>query len=161
VFAALLALISAHSLATETFRVPAHDYRYIPAHIANWPATLISDSEVSSGAAVTLELLTKQALAEFVRGGSPAFVLKMNNSRKLDFRQTLPERGDYEIVLINDSDRPSDIAFDAAVEFPREPDVARYVSPGRKLAVISISLLVFVVSVAWSGFKLMGVMRRS
>ena len=158
--AVLLALVSAHSLATETFRVPPHDYRYVPARIVNWPATLICESEVSNGAPVTLELLTQQSLAEYVRGRAAAFVLKVPAGRKLDFRQPLPDRGEYEIVLINDTDRPSDIAFEATVEFPREPDVARYVSPPRRLAVISISLFVFIVSLAWSGFKLMSVMRR-
>ncbi len=164
-FAVLLALAAVslpvtHSLATENFRVPPHDYRYVPARIANWPATLICDAEVAGGAPVTIELLTQTALAEFVRGRSPQPLLKLEHRQKLDFRAALPEKGDYNILVINDNDQPSEIAFDASVEFAREPDVARYLSPPRRLAVISVSLLVFILSLSWSGFRLMSVMRR-
>ena len=158
-FAVILALAAAHSLATQTFRVPAHDFRMVPARIANWPATLICDAEVSNGPPVTVELLPEPALTAFVRGQSPASVFQLNHRRKLDFRQLVPEKGEYEIVFVNDGDQPSDIAFEATVEFPREPDVARYLSPQRRLAVISISLLVFILTLSWSGFKLMSAMR--
>ena len=149
------------SLAAESFRVPAHDYRYVPVRIANWPATLICSVDVPGGAPLTLDLIDKRELIRFVRGESPAFLLKMPESRKFDFRQALPEKGEYEVVLIDDQGQPSDVRFEASVEFAREPDPARYVSPQRRLVIIAASLLVFIVTISWSALKLIEMMRRT
>ncbi len=156
---ALLFALASHSLATEKFSIPPHDYRYVPAHIDRWPATLACDAQVLSSGLITAEVVTKEGLGDFVHGQSPPFLIRFENRNKLSFEQPVPGRGDYEILLINEGDAPADIAFDATVEFAREPDVAKYVSPPRRLLVISLSLLVFLVSLAWSGLQLMGAMR--
>lgn len=148
------------SLAAETFRVPPHDYRYVPARIANWPASLIGTVEVTGGSPLTLDVLSQRELTRFVRGEKPEVILSMADRRQFAFSQQLPDKGEYATVLINDGDAISDVQFEESVEFAREADVARYLSPGRRLGVILVSLLVFVGMISWSGVRLMGVMRR-
>ncbi len=146
-------------LASETFQVQAHDYRYIQAKVANWPATMNCTAEVSSGGPVRIELVADRELIHFVRGRPHEFLLSLSERRKTTFSQALPEKGEYDILFINDHDQPSQVRLEATVRLAREPDVAKYLPPGKRLTVIVISLLVFVVTMSWSAAKLMTAMR--
>lgn len=150
---------SVAELVNEGFRIPPHEYRFIPLTIANWPATLVGSAAVSQGGPVRVELLSQRELGNFVRGRSYDFILQVNPRLDMRFRQAVPDKGEYDLVLVNDHEQASDVRLEASVEFAREPDVARYLSPGRKLAVIATSLLIFLGIISWSGFRLMRAMQ--
>ncbi len=147
-------------LANESFRVQPHDYRYIDARISHWPATLICNA-VAGGAGLRVELLTHEELFNFVRGREHDFVLSLDQRRNPGFSQALPNKGEYAIVLVNDDDAPVEVRLEASVQFAREPGVAEVLSPNKRLAVILISLLVFLTTVSWSAWKLVAAMRRA
>lgn len=152
---------SVAELANESFRVQPHDYRYIDAKISHWPATLICSGNVTNGVGVRVEVLTRDELFNFVRGREHDFVLSLDKRKNPGFSQALPNKGEYAIVLVNDDDQPDEVRLAASVQFAREPDVARYLTPGKRLTVILISMMVFFTTVSWSAWKLVGAMRRA
>ncbi len=147
-------------LANEDFRVQPHDYRFIDAQISHWPATLICEATVTRGPEVRVELLTHGELLRFVRGREHNAVLSLDSRKDPSFSQALPDKGEYALVVVDDGDQPSDVRLRADVQFAREPDVARYLTPQRRLTVILMSLTVFLATVSWSAWKLVGAMRR-
>ena len=145
---------------STTVEVPAHDYRAFSSRIANWPAVFHASFEVASGAPVQITLLARRDLNEFARGRHYEALVEMTPRRSGKFNQAVPEKGDYDILLVNDAEAPAMVRLQAAVQYAREPEVAITLSPVRKFVVISISLLVFGITFGWSGYKVIAGMRR-
>jgi hypothetical protein len=99
-------------------------------------------------------------LNEFARGRHYEALVEMTPRRSGKFDQAVPEKGDYDILLVNDAEAPAMVRLQAAVQYAREPEVAITLSPVRKFVVISISLLVFGITFGWSGYKVIAGMRR-
>ncbi len=160
---ALLLLLSTPAseaqLLNDSFDVPAREYRFIPMHIANWPATLDLSFNASESAPVRVELVTRRDLDRFVRGKSYEYLLRLSARPTSDFRQSVPDAGDYDVLLINEGSTNSAVKVRAAVQFAREPDVAQYVSPQRRAILISASVLIFLIALLWSGLALLRAMR--
>jgi hypothetical protein len=163
-FGILAACLSVAAMPSEivsaTVEVPAHDYRAFSSHIVNWPAVFHAGFEVASGAPVQITLLARGELSAFASGRHYESLVEMTPRTSGKFDQMVPEKGDYDIVLVNDADVPAMVRLHATVEYAREPDVAVYLSRGRKLVVIAISLLVFGITFGWSAFKVIAGMRR-
>jgi hypothetical protein len=145
---------------SSTVDIPAHDYRAFSSHVTHWPAVFHGSFEVANGAPVQMTLLARRELNDFARGKRYESIVEMTPRRGGKFDQAVPEKGDYDIVLVNDTDAPAMVRLHATVQYAREPDVAIYLSPMRKLVVIAISLLVFAVTFGWSGTKVIAAMRR-
>lgn len=145
-------------LTDTTFHVPAHEYRYIPARVAHWPAAFECSFEVTSGGPVRVELLPGNELANFFRGREH-FLISLGERKKGEFSQAVPEKGEYDIALIDDSDAASEVHIRAAVEFAPEPDVAVYLSSEKQFVVIALSLTFFLLIVAVSAISLARAMR--
>jgi hypothetical protein len=161
VLAALLAMTAVpNEIISATVEVPAHDYRAFSSHIVNWPAVFHAAFEVASGPPVQITLLARGELNGFARGRLYQPLVEMTPRRNGKFDQAVPEKGDYDIVLVNDADVPAMVRLHASVQYASEPDVAVYLSPERKLAVIAISLLAFAITFGWSAFKVIAGMRR-
>jgi hypothetical protein len=145
---------------SSTVQVPAHDYRAFSSHIVNWPAVFHAGFEVAAGPPVQITLLARGQLNAFASGHQYESLVEMTPRRSGKFDQMVPEKDDYDIVLVNDGDVPAMVRLHVTVQYASEPDVAVYVSPARKLAVISISLLVFGITFGWSAWKVIAGMRR-
>lgn len=128
-------------------------------HIANWPATLDLSFAVKNGSPVRVELVASRDLNRFVRGKTYEFLIRLSSRASSQFQQLVPDKGDYDIILINEGSQNSAINVSAAVQFAREPDVARYVSPQRRAIVITVSVAVFLIGLIWSGLALLRAMR--
>lgn len=152
--------LGAAEIISSTIDVPAHDYRAFSSHITHWPAVFYATFEVASGAPVKVLLLARGELNGFARGKPYEALLEMDSRRSGKFTQAVPEKGDYDILLVNDADTPSMVRLQASVQYAREPDVAVYLSPMRRLLVISMSLLVFGITFGWSALKVITAMRR-
>lgn len=145
---------------SSTVDVPAHDYRAFSSHVANWPAVFHATFDVATGPAIQVSLLARRELNDFARGRHYEYLIQMSPRSAGAFDQLVPEKGDYDILLVNDSDMPAMVRLHAAVQYAREPDVAIYLSPFRKNLVIAISLLVFGITFGWSAFRVISAMRR-
>jgi hypothetical protein len=146
-------------LLNDSFDVPAREYRFIPMHIANWPATLDLSFNASESAPVRFELVTRRDLDRFIRGKSYEYLLRLSARPASDFRQSVPDAGDYDVLLINEGPTNSAVKVRADVQFTREPDVAQYVSPERRAILISASVVIFLIALLWSGLALLRAMR--
>ncbi|WP_180538756.1 hypothetical protein [Nevskia soli] len=162
-FLALILLLSTPAseaqLLNDSFDVPAREYRFIPMHIANWPATLDLAFNASENAPVRVELVTRRDLDRFIRGKPYEYLLRLSARPTSDFRQPVPDAGDYDVLLINEGSRDSAVKVRAAVQFAREPDVAQYVPPARRAILISVSVVIFLIALLWSGLALLRAMR--
>jgi hypothetical protein len=145
---------------SATVEVPAHDYRAFSSHIVNWPAVFHAGFEVASGPPVQITLLARGELNAFASGRKYESLVEMTARRSGKFDQMVPEKGDYDIVLVNDADAPAMVRLHATVQYASEPDVAVYLSPARRLAVILVSLLVFGITFGWSAWKVIAGMRK-
>jgi hypothetical protein len=145
---------------SSTVEVPAHDYRAFSSQIKNWPAVFHCTFEVATGPPVQVTLLARPQLNDFARGRHYESLVEMTPRPSGKFSQVLPEKGDYDILLVNDADAPAMVRLHGAVQYAREPDVAVYLSPMRKIVVIALSLLIFGISFGWSASKVVGAMRR-
>jgi hypothetical protein len=148
----------ASEVASGAYEVPAHEFRFISASIEDWPVTLACSVQVLHGAPVSVLLVTRREMNLFIRGQQPHALLSLEAGKAAHFRQAVPHRGDYDILLINDTGEPSQVRVEATVGQDR--DLAQYVPPQRKQVVILASLIVFLSTVLWSGVSLMRVMRR-
>ncbi len=161
IFAALLSVAAMPTeIVSATVEVPAHDYRAFSSHVAHWPAVFHAGFEVASGPPVQITLLARGELNAFASGHPYEPLAQMTPRRSGKFDQVVPEQGDYDIVLVNDADVPAMVRLHATVQYASEPDVAVYLTPARKLAVISISLLVFGLTFGWSAWKVIAGMRK-
>lgn len=147
-------------LLNNAFRIAAHEYGYVPIRLANWPSTVDCSFHVLSGAPVRVELVSGHDLRAFVRGKPYEFLIRLSPRAESRFEQPVPERGDYDLLLINDGSQDSSVQIEAAAQFAREPDVATYLSPQRRMTVIAVSLLVFLGILIPSAWGLIGAMRR-
>ncbi len=146
-------------LLSEQYEVPAREYRFIPMHIANWPATLDISYQANPTAPVRVELVTRGNLDRFVRGKPYEFLVRLSSRAASEFHQPVPDAGDYEVILINEGRGTTAVQVRAVVQFAREPDIAQYVSPVRRALIVSVSIAVFLIALLWSGLALLRGMR--
>lgn len=116
--------------------------------------------EVATGPPVQMVLVPTRELQALGRGRDYDYVVKMAPQRSGTFTQLLPEKGDYDIVLVDDEDAPAMVRLHAAIEYARAPVAPTALSPARKWTVIAISLLVFGLALGWPARKMMAAMRR-
>lgn len=146
----------------QSFQLAPGDFRWVEFNVRQTPTEVDCSYAVIKGkGTVHAELLPRSEFRLLYRGLEHQSMTATPAASSGRFRQLLSERGPYALVLVNEPGAP---AATVSLEFrttihPRTEDVARGLPPQRRLTVILVSFLVFFVTVAWSGRKLMRAMR--
>jgi len=158
---ARLAIADTPPDAGQAIRLEAGDFRWVPFTVRQVPSQVDCRYEVTQGdASVHVELLPMSEFRAFSRGRDHDTMAATPKGRSGEFRRVLDQRGQYAVVIENARDaRPATIVLRLQTKVNPGTDVARTLSPRRRLTVITISFAFFFVTVAWSGRKLLRVLR--
>jgi hypothetical protein len=145
----------------EPFRLEAGDFRWVPFTVRQTPSEVDGHFEVVKGnPSVHLELLAMREFRRFDRGLEHDTMAVTPKGLSGDFRRIIEVRGQYAIVVANARGAsPATVLLRVQTRLNPGADVARTLSPARRLTVVLISIAFFFVTVAWSGWKLMRAMR--
>ena len=154
----LLAAAARVDLVDEVYTIPPSEWRYVNVELKQTPVAVESNFQVlSKGAEVRVALLSRADL-ERLRADEPHGFLAATLPRASGaLRYHLHTPGDYAVVVDNRGlHTPVRVRLRVALDFSDEgvPAVG-YLSPGRRLAVILISFVVFFGILTWSARKLL------
>ena len=144
-------------------RIEPGDFRWVPFTVRKTPSEVECHFEVvRGGPSVHVELLPMSEFRLFSRGREHDTLALTPKGRTGEFRRIVDVRGQYAVVVENAPGAPPATVL-LRVETNLNPgaDVARTLSPARRLTVIMISFAFFFATVAWSGRKLVRAMRAS
>jgi hypothetical protein len=147
--------------AGQPFRLEPGDFRWIPFTVRHTPSEVDCRFEVTQGdASVHVELLPMSEFRLFSRGREHDTMALTPDGRSGEFRRIIDVRGQYAVVVENKRGAaPATVSLRVQTNLDPGADVARFLSPARRLTVILISFAFFFVTVAWSGRKLIRAMR--
>lgn len=157
----ILATAAPPTDAGHPIRLEPGDFRWVPFTVRQVPSQVDCSYEVTQGdASVHVELLPMSEFRAFSRGRDHDTMAATPKARTGEFRRIIDQRGQYAVVIENARGaRPATILLRVQTNVNPGADVARTLSPRRRLAVIAISFAFFFVTVAWSGRKLFRAMR--
>ncbi len=148
----------------QPFQLAAGDFRWMRIQVRQTPAEVDCHFEVVAGdPSVHVELLPMSEFRLFDRGLDHDTLAATPESRSGDFRRMIDSSGQYAVVVVNGKHAPpATVTLQVRTSVnPPVKDVARMLSPQRRLAVILISFGFFFVSVTWSARALIRGMRPS
>jgi hypothetical protein len=161
---ALLWLVAAspqslrQTLMDEVYSIPASDWRYVPVVLKQPPVTLECNFKVlSGGAGVRVGLVNAEGLAAMRQGRrhNTLATTSFEMSGKLSYEVLQPD--EYAVIVDNSLDGrgAAQVQLQIALDFPaRQPPQVRLLSPGKRVAVVAISLAIFLGIVIFAGKKL-------
>jgi hypothetical protein len=157
----LLAAGGSQPQASQPFRLEPGDFRWVPFTVWQVPSEVDCHFEVVKGnASVHLELLPMSEFRLFDRGQDHDTMAVTPEGRNGNFRRIIDVRGQYAVVVQNARGAlPATVLFQVQTNLNPGADVAKTLSPRRRLAVIGISFAFFFATIAWSGRKLIRAMR--
>jgi hypothetical protein len=148
--------------AGQPFKLAPGDFRWLPVTVRQTPVEVDCHFEVTGESKnVHLELLPMSEFRLFDRGRDHDTLASTPEGRSGGFRRIVDVRGQYAVVVVNARGAPPAVVslqLQTNVN-PSGTDVARTLSPQRRLVVIAISFAFFFATVAWSGRKLILAMR--
>lgn len=147
--------------ADQTFRLESGDFRWMPLTVRHIPSEVDCRFEVTQGdPSIHVELLPMSEFRLFSRGREHDTMALTPNGRSGEFRRIVDVRGEYAVVVENKRGAPrATVLLHVRTTLDPGADVARFLSPARRLTVILISFAFFFATVAWSGRKLLRAMR--
>jgi hypothetical protein len=147
----------------QPFRLEPGDFRWVPFTVRHTPSEVDCHFEVVKGnPSVHIELLPMSEFRLFDRGQEHDTMAVTPNGRSGEFRRIIDVRGQYAVVVANARGAPpATVLLRVQTNLDPGADVARTLSPGRRLAVVLISFAFFFVAAGWSGRKLVRAMRSS
>jgi hypothetical protein len=156
----LAAAVPSHDVG-QPFRLESGDFRWIPFTVRQTPSEVDCRFEVVKGnASVHVELLPMSEFRLFNRGREHDTMALTPDGHSGEFRRIIDVRGQYAVVVENARGAPpATVLLHVQTNVNPGADVARTLSPARRFTVVVISFAFFVVTVAWSGRKLMRAMR--
>lgn len=146
----------------QAIRLAPGDFRWIPFTVKAPPTGVNCRFEVlEGGPSVHAELLPMSEFRLFDRGREHETLAQTPDGRAAGFVRVIDQPGQYAVVVVNDRKAgPVTIALHVETnQNPGSADVARTISPQRRLTVILISFAVFFVTVSWASRKLIVAMR--
>jgi hypothetical protein len=158
---ALLLAATGSQDGVQPFRLAPGDFRWVPFTVRQTPSEVDCHFEVLSGnPSVHLELLPMTEFRLFDRGQEHDTMAVTPEGRQGDFRRIIDSRGQYAVVVQNARGAPpATVVLRVRTNLNPGADVARTLSPRRRLAVIALSFAFFFVTIVWSGRKLLRSMR--
>jgi hypothetical protein len=147
----------------QPFRLEPGDFRWVPFTVRHTPSEVDCHFEVLSGnPSVHVELLPMSEFRLFDRGQEHDTMAVTPKGRSGDFRRIIDVRGQYAVVVVNARGAPpATVLLRVQTNLNPGAEVARTLSPARRLTVVLISFAFFFVTAAWSGRKLIRAMRSS
>jgi hypothetical protein len=147
--------------AGQPFRLESGDFRWIPFTVRHTPSEVDCRFEVTQGnPSIHVELLPMSEFRLFSRGREHDTMALTPDGRNGEFRRIIDVRGQYAVVVENERGAPTaTVLLHVQTNLNPGTDIARTLSPARRLTVILISFGFFFVTVAWSGLKLVRAMR--
>ncbi len=145
----------------QPFRLEPDDWRWIPLTVRHAPSEVDCRFEVTRGdASVHVELLPMSEFRLFSRGREHDTMALTPDGRNGEFRRVIDVQGQYAVVVKNKRGAPpATVSLRVRTSINPDADIARTLSPARRLTVILISFAFFFATVAWSGRKLVRAMR--
>lgn len=147
----------------QPFRLDPGDFRWMPFTVHQIPSEVDCHFEVLKGSpTVHVELLPMSEFRLFDRGQEHDTLALTPNGSTGDFRRVVDTRGQYAVVIENaPGSPPATVLLRLQTNLNPGADMARTLSPGRRLTVVLLSFAFFFVTIAWSGRKLFRAMRFS
>jgi hypothetical protein len=147
--------------AEQPIRLEPGDFRWVPFTVRQTPSEVDCHFEVIRGdGSVHVELLPMSEFRLFSRGREHDTMALTPKGRSGDFKRIVDVRGQYAVVVENARGAPpATVLLRVQTNLNPGADVARTLSPTRRLTVILVSFAFFFVTVAWSGRKLIRAMR--
>lgn len=146
------------------FRLQPGDFRWIPFTVRQTPAAVDCHFKVLEGnPTVHVELMPMSEFRLFDSGRDYEKLAVTPDGRDGEFRRIIDMSGRYAVVVVNEkSGRPVTVSLQVRTTLnPAASDVARMLSPERRLTVILISFGFFFATVTWSARRLIRGMRHS
>jgi hypothetical protein len=145
----------------QPFRLASGDFRWVPFTVRQTPSEVDCRFEVIKGnPSVHIELLPMSEFRLFDRGREHDTLALTQDGLSGEFRRIVDVRGQYAVVVKNARGAPpATVLLRVQTNLNPGADVARMLSPARRLAVILISFAFFFAAIAWSGRTLMRAMR--
>ena len=162
--AVLLAGAAASGQEGQPFRLQPGDFRWVPFTVRQTPAAVDCHFEVLEGnPTVHVELMPMSEFRLFDGGRDHETLAVTPDGRDGDFRRIIDMSGRYAVVVVNEKrGRPVTVSLQVRTTVnPAASDVARMLSPERRLTVILISFGFFFVTMTWSARRLIRGMRQS
>jgi hypothetical protein len=146
--------------ADQPFRLESGDFRWVPFTVRQTPSEVDCHFEVIKGdPSIHVELLPMSEFRLYSRGREHDTMALTPKGRSGEFRRIIDVRGQYAVVVENARGAPPATVLLRVQTNLNPGDMARILSPERRLTVILISFAFFFVTVAWSGRKLVRAMR--
>ena len=159
---AALLLAAAQPQPEQSFKLEPGDYRWVPFTIRQTPSSVDCRFEVISGnPSVHAELLPMSEFRLFDRGRDHDTMAITATARSGAFRRMIGTPGQYAVIVVNAKKAPAAVVslhLETNLN-PKGADVARTLPPERRLLVMAVSLSFFLVTVSWTGRKLILGMR--
>lgn len=149
--------------AQETpFRLQPGDFRWIPFTVRQTPAAVDCHFEVLEGnPTVHVELMPMSEFRLFDGGHDYETLAVTPDGRAGEFRRMIDTSGRFAVVVVNEKrGRPVTVSLQVRTTVnPAASEVARMLSPERRLTVILVSFGFFFGTVTWSARRLIRGMR--
>jgi len=144
----------------QPFRLEPGDFRWVPFTVRQTPSEVDCRFEVIKGnPSVHVELLPMSEFRLFNRGRGHDTMALTPDGQTGEFRRIIDVRGQYAVVVENARGAPAaTVLLRVQTNLNPGADVARTLSPARRLTVVLLSFAFFFVVVAWSGRKLVRAM---
>ena len=159
----VLAASTGVDLVDEVYQIPAKEWRYVELGLNQKPALVSAGFQVENGSReVRLALMHREDL-DRLREGAPQSVIDLTAaSASGSLKPHVRGPGDFVIVVDNRGDTPAKVHLRVHLDFAVGPrSEISQLSPGRQLAVVLISFVVFFGIVGWSARRLLREIRRS
>jgi hypothetical protein len=146
------------TLMDEVYTIPASDWRYVPVVLKQPPVTLECEFKVlSGGAGVRVGLVNAQGLAAMRQGRRHETLATTSFENSGRLRHEVLEPDEYAVIVDNglDGHGAAQVQLRVSLDFPNRRQVqVRQLSPARRVAVVGISLALFLAVVIFAGRKL-------
>jgi hypothetical protein len=149
------------TLADRIYTIPPSDWRYVEV-VVREPAAIECEFHILSGApAARVALVNQQSLAQWRRGLRNQTIASTPRAASGQFWYPVRETGEYSVIVDNMEGRvPVQVQLRVALDFSgSEPRQVGRLSTGRRVAVVGISLALFLGIVTYSGRKLLAAWR--
>jgi len=148
------------TLLDEAVEVPPADWRWFPITLKQPPVTIHYEFHVISGEGPVRVVLVNQDGLDALKQGDRDPLRSVPFQKQGTFSRLISVPDEYAVVVENQGADRAGVRLRISLDFSeRGRPQARYLSPERRWAVISISASVFLAIVLYSARKLLGALR--
>jgi hypothetical protein len=155
--AALLLALAVCPAAQDSDPVSLTDFLWVPVRARQTPLQVdVSFTVIKGNNTVHAELIADEDFRPMQHGQSHDSLAITNTGGAGAFRRIIEEPGNYRVVIVNGSPaQPAMVRLNVSTEVNPAATTTE-LTPKRRLAVIGVSLLLFLGMLGYSGWKLKG-----